>query len=101
MDALIRFATLLALVGILVSLARAGAPLPAWSGGTALVVVAVLLLVSSRLARDLVTIVGAGVVIYILWRFSGGPFAFGSMAVLALIMLALALMFRPLLRGRY
>jgi hypothetical protein len=101
MDALIRFATLLALVSILVSLARAGAPLPAWSGGTALVVLVVLLLVSARLARDLVTFIGAGVVIYMLWRFGGGPFAFGSIAVLALIMLALALMFRPFMRGRY
>ena len=101
MDALLRFVTLLALVGILVSLARAGLPLPAWSGGTALIVIILLLLVCARLARDLVAIIGAIAVLYILWKFAGGTVALGSIAVLALMMLAFAVMFRPFLRGRY
>ena len=101
MGALLRFVTAVALLGVLITLLRAGTPLPAWIAAALLFGGLLLILYRGGLARMIVSVLGAIVVIYVLWGSGGGLTAVSSIAVLAVIMLALAIMLRPLWRGRY
>lgn len=99
--AALRFVAFVVLFGIPIALWQAGIPMPAWLAAGLLAGGALLILYRGNLARKIISVLGVIAGICTWWASAGGGAVAASIAVLALIMLALAVMFRPFLQGRY